>query len=315
MAARSKKGMKDPSPSKPYKASPLTSDPLRRPRATVLSGKKSLLDDTFFSQLAKEAAAEESDVSEADPQILLDRMKDMDDMDAEIFGGKKPKSAPAKDSGMSRSVEVEPKPEEKTTGAKRGHSAPESEQKPPPGPAGPARPFKRFSFDDVEDPLAGLLSDEDEAVAKKTPSPGTKAPQEPSPVRATAAPLPAPVRPSPAARRKDDLTFEEDTDDLMDALGFGDSPEGPQKEEGAAPRPARSKLDELLGRGTSPKLLERPQTGERKEFKLDPKYQKQPEKEDTWGTRTSPSAPTSPHWSPVLRGVIPPHVCPILRRG
>ncbi|MEE6521430.1 hypothetical protein FKM82_019640 [Ascaphus truei] len=69
----------------------------------------------------------------------------------------------------------------------------------------------------------------------------------------------------------------------MDALGFGDSPEGPQKEEGAAPRPARSKLDELLGRGTSPKLLERPQTGERKEFKLDPKYQKQPEKEDHLG--------------------------------
>lgn len=41
-------------------------------------------------------------------------------------------------------------------------------------------------------------------------------------------------------------------------------------------RPARSKLDELLGRGSVAKILERPGTGECKEFKLDKKYQKQP---------------------------------------
>lgn len=40
------------------------------------------------------------------------------------------------------------------------------------------------------------------------------------------------------------------------------------------PLPARSKLDELLGRGTAAKLLTRPATGERREFKLDKKYQK-----------------------------------------
>lgn len=40
------------------------------------------------------------------------------------------------------------------------------------------------------------------------------------------------------------------------------------------PLPARSKLDELLGRGTAAKLLTRPGTGERREFKLDKKYQK-----------------------------------------
>lgn len=40
------------------------------------------------------------------------------------------------------------------------------------------------------------------------------------------------------------------------------------------PVPARSKLDELLGRGTAAKLLPRPGTGERREFKLDKKYQK-----------------------------------------
>lgn len=41
-------------------------------------------------------------------------------------------------------------------------------------------------------------------------------------------------------------------------------------------RPARSKLDELLGRGSVAKILELPGTGEGKEFKLDKKYQKQP---------------------------------------
>lgn len=41
-------------------------------------------------------------------------------------------------------------------------------------------------------------------------------------------------------------------------------------------RPARSKLDELLGRGSVAKILEQPGTGERREFKLDKKYQKQP---------------------------------------
>uniref|UniRef100_A0A803SVW7 Fas binding factor 1 n=1 Tax=Anolis carolinensis TaxID=28377 RepID=A0A803SVW7_ANOCA len=48
-------------------------------------------------------------------------------------------------------------------------------------------------------------------------------------------------------------------------------------------RPARSMLDELLGQGTAKTLLERPSTGERKEFKLDKKYQKQADKEAILG--------------------------------
>lgn len=40
------------------------------------------------------------------------------------------------------------------------------------------------------------------------------------------------------------------------------------------PLPARSKLDELLGRGTAAKLLARPGTREHREFKLDKKYQR-----------------------------------------
>lgn len=41
-------------------------------------------------------------------------------------------------------------------------------------------------------------------------------------------------------------------------------------------RPARSKLDELLGRSSVAKILEQPGMGERREFQLDKKYQKQP---------------------------------------
>lgn len=57
------------------------------------------------------------------------------------------------------------------------------------------------------------------------------------------------------------------------------SPSLPVHREG--PLPARSKLDELLGRGTAAKLLAHPGAGEHREFKLDKKYQK-PEGEDAW---------------------------------
>lgn len=60
------------------------------------------------------------------------------------------------------------------------------------------------------------------------------------------------------------------------------SPSLPVHREG--PLPARSKLDELLGRGTAAKLLAHPGAGEHREFKLDKKYQK-PEGEDTWRRR------------------------------
>lgn len=41
------------------------------------------------------------------------------------------------------------------------------------------------------------------------------------------------------------------------------------------PLRARTRLDEILGRGTSPRLLERPVTGEKKDT---PQPEKQPEK-------------------------------------
>ncbi|CAH2302139.1 Hypothetical predicted protein [Pelobates cultripes] len=309
MAARRKKGLQDSiddvlgdllgdddfSSPKPQKVSLHKSAPVIRPRSNMLSNpsKKSPLDENYFSQLAKEAE-EESDISEADAQALLESMKDLDDMDAEIFGTKKPKSAPAKNVGMGQGTDIELRKEDKAMVPRRGHSAPESEKKASPAPVAQPRSYKKFSFDDVDDPLAGLLSDEDNGFAKKTKTSGHSGPEiEKKPSSAPAAPshsekrlsfdgtpLSSPVRPSPGSRRKEVLTFDDDTDDIMDALGFGDSPQTPQKKESSTTRPARSKLDELMGLGTAAKLLERPPTGERKEFKLDPKYQKQPEKED-----------------------------------
>ncbi|KAM6317277.1 fas-binding factor 1 isoform 2-T2 [Podargus strigoides] len=90
---------------------------------------------------------------------------------------------------------------------------------------------------------------------------------------------------APVQRRKE-LTFEDDDDDLLDALGFGNGPKGDEKQgkkaEDKEIRPARSKLDELLGRGSVAKILEQPGMGEHKEFELDKKYQKKPEKGKQW---------------------------------
>ncbi|XP_068120343.1 fas-binding factor 1 [Hyperolius riggenbachi] len=294
MASKNKKGLKDsiddvlgdllgdddPATPKQQKTIPRTSASAYKSKITLSSGKnkKSALTDDFFRELAKESA-QESDVSDADPQALLESLKDLDDMDAEIFGTKKPRSAPVKESRMQQSSGKNQKPEEKITGT----SAPGSEKKPQSAPAAPARPYKKFSFDDLDDPLDDLLSDEGPGTSKKLQS----AKSEPEPVKTGGTSVASltrnPGRPSPASRRKDDLDFEEDADDIMDALGIDDGLEGSQKGQRSAIRPARSKLDELMGRGTSAKLLERPPTGDKKEFKLDPKYQKMPEKMDLLG--------------------------------
>uniref|UniRef100_A0A8D0FKT0 Fas-binding factor 1 C-terminal domain-containing protein n=1 Tax=Strix occidentalis caurina TaxID=311401 RepID=A0A8D0FKT0_STROC len=78
---------------------------------------------------------------------------------------------------------------------------------------------------------------------------------------------------TPMWKRKE-LTFEEDGDDLMAALGLGSGPgrDGRQQEV----QPARTKLDELLGRGSMTRTLEVPDLGERREVKLAKEYQKQP---------------------------------------
>ncbi|XP_035694500.1 fas-binding factor 1-like [Branchiostoma floridae] len=96
--------------------------------------------------------------------------------------------------------------------------------------------------------------------------------------------------------KREEISFDDDDDDLMGTMGFDDSPRQEKKvvqkkqedqedlqQQIAAEeeqdqldddgKSAKSRFDALLGVGTAKKLLERPGTGERKEFSLD-KYKK-----------------------------------------
>ncbi|XP_051744972.1 fas-binding factor 1 homolog isoform X4 [Ctenopharyngodon idella] len=243
-----------------------------RPAAVLMSrsGKRSLLDDDFFSKLAEEAERDEegSDVSEADPAALLDSMKNIDDMDADLFSSKKkPSSAPVQ------------RKEVKGGASKAGDKSKTTEvKKPSSAPASTARAYKKFSFlddegggvdppppdeDNVDDSLDDLLGDLEhkQKTMKKTERPRSSSPAVPQKTETAS--------PAAAVRKRDDLTFD-DEDDLMDALGFGETNKThgnglTLKKESDPPLRARTKLDEILGRGTSPRLLERPVTGEKKE--------------------------------------------------
>ncbi|KAF5906035.1 fas-binding factor 1 isoform X1, partial [Clarias magur] len=258
---------------------------LRRPAGVLRtqSGKRNLLDDDFFSKLAEEAEkdAEDSDVSEADPKALLESMKDMDDMDADLFGSKKkPSSAPAQ-SRTSRTGMSKPGDKNKTN--------PEIEDRKPssaPPASSAVRSYRKFSFmddgneddgdddeisaakqEDLNDPMDELLNDPDEEQPKSIPSGKAGKQQSSSPAvqkkEAQAASVPTP-------KKRNELNFDDDGDDLMDALGFSDAPKGGgrglvPKKESDAPQRSRTRLDEILGIGTSPRLLERPVTGEKKD--------------------------------------------------
>ncbi|XP_007454391.1 PREDICTED: fas-binding factor 1 [Lipotes vexillifer] len=223
---------------------------------------KSLLEDDAFSTRAGLAGAdaEVSDISDADPQALLQAMKDLDEMDADLLGLKKSNLASSKRSAKGSGKEEQPSPLK---------------------PAGVLTANEKH----LEDPLAGLLSDDEEGIAKKLPGTESKTAsiKSPAPARDQAPSIPLTPGNTPV-RKKEELLFD-DGDDIMATLGFGDSPKAETRHTGdqEGPLPARSKLDELLGRGTAAKLLARPGTREHREFKLDKKYQRPQDKEDTGG--------------------------------
>ncbi|XP_054832973.1 fas-binding factor 1 isoform X2 [Eublepharis macularius] len=242
----------------------------------------------------KEAVAEDPDISDVDPDDLLETLKDMDAMEADLLGIKKTNSGPIqkpiKDAEKSQPL-IEPAVAKKAVVNERGDSVSGMDKKPSTVAATSKQLKQKLSFEDIDDPLAGLLSDEEEDMVKKVYSSGIKSSPETNAGTPKEKGTPLPATPGRAAvapeRKKEELVFEDDGHDLMDALGFGDSSKAEMKagrkgEEGE-PRPARSMLDELLGRGTATKPLERPSIGEAKEFKLDKKYKKQADKEDIWG--------------------------------
>ncbi|XP_075418349.1 fas-binding factor 1 isoform X2 [Tenrec ecaudatus] len=278
-------------PEKPIKLTPrASSTPGGSQPLPSRTRTKSLLEDDFFGTMAGlvGADAEVSDVSDADPQAVLQGLKDMDDMDADLLGLKKPSPASSK-TAVKASGKEEPPAMPRPAPGEKGDAAPLKKPPPAPGSGGGSSGFgaqhRKFPFEDTEDPLAGLLSDEEEDVAKQLPRPEHKAapPRSPSPVKDRGPSVPLTPGDTPV-RKKDELMFD-DGDDLMAALGFGDNPKVERGQAGdqEVPRPARSKLDELLGRGTAARLLMRPGTGQHREFTLDRKYQRPQDKDDAWG--------------------------------
>ncbi|XP_051888711.1 fas-binding factor 1 isoform X2 [Pristis pectinata] len=275
--------------------------PRRSATMTSRTNKKSLLDDDFFNKLAQEAGKDndESEISEVDHQALLETMKDIDDMDADLFGKKKNLPSVPNQPAGNHAVTEDSKPESSRT-AHRPATVKDlsgQDERHHPTATTSRHHYKKFTFDasdeedvglrmtkqDIDDPLAGILSDEEEEPKKPAVS-GQKPSLSNIDLQAHKKEQKVPSSSAvTTSQRKDELFFDDEGVDLMNALGFGDSPETSKqlkRVEEETLRPARSKLDELLGRGTAKKLLERPSTGERKEFKLDPKYKKTQEKED-----------------------------------
>ncbi|XP_060108089.1 fas-binding factor 1 [Heteronotia binoei] len=254
--------------------------------------KKDLLDDDFFSKMAheKEMEAEDPDISDVDPEALLETLEDMDAMDADLLGIKKPNSGPIQ-KPMKDVAKSQPLSERtrfaKKTGADEKDSERGMDKKPSTAPAMSKQLKQKLSFEDVDDPLAGLLSNGEEDMVKIS---ATKSTPETNAGISKEKGVSLPATPGHAAvaeQKREELKFEDDGNGLMDTLGLGDSfraeLKAGRKGDNGEPRPARSMLDELLGRGTSTKLLERLNRGEPKEFKLDKKYKKQADKEDSWG--------------------------------
>ncbi|XP_030264772.1 fas-binding factor 1 homolog isoform X2 [Sparus aurata] len=230
--------------------------------------------DNIFSMLAEEVGkdggdSKDSDVSAADPNDILKNM-DLDDMDADLFAPiKKPSSAPAQTNPFGNEGPKKQR-DEKLDGAEEG---PKGGKKPNSAPSSTAQNYKKFTFSDPDDPLADLLDDllPDEVKPESKPSI-----QRAKPVKSAPSPASSHILKTEtpkAAKTRGDITFDDDKDDLMDVLGIDREKNNASKKETAlwsnkeseAPMRARTRLDEILESLTSPRLLERPPTGERKD--------------------------------------------------
>ncbi|XP_074746101.1 fas-binding factor 1 homolog isoform X3 [Strix uralensis] len=287
-------GYDDESPVNSVRTSQLARGSSGRARGTSSpASQSSFVEEDFFSRFPAEdvEAAEGSSASGGEPQALLQSLKDMDNLEADLLGISRPDSGPGKPivkgPGKCDSSGGAVKTAGKLLAPGKGESGPAMEKPQSSFPA--SQQYREFNFEDLDDPLSGLLSDEEQDAPKKPCPTGTKSisekkteqskEKEPPPAQmslCTAAPV----------QSRKELTFEDDGDDLMAALGLGSGPGRDEKQTKKAEeeevRPARAMLDELLGRGSVARILEEPGLGEHREFKLEKKYQKQPEKEEGW---------------------------------
>lgn len=176
------------------------------------------------------ADAEVSSVSDADPQVFLQNMKDLDSMDDDLFGRMKshPPSGKGTAKGSGKEGPSNPKPADTLTASEKGDTIPA--KKPPPSSSKFGLQYKKFSFEDFEDPLAGLLSDEEEETAKRLPVMESKLAPKSQSAAAGQGPS-VPLTPGDTPIRKKEPLFD-DGDDIMTTLGFEDSPKAGNKKTG-----------------------------------------------------------------------------------
>ncbi|XP_008414883.2 fas-binding factor 1 homolog isoform X2 [Poecilia reticulata] len=221
--------------------------------------------NSMFSRMAEEVRRddlESSDVSEADPSDVLKNLKDMDDLEADLFPSrKKPplqtKSVgnedPVKDSAVLESNANLEGADEATGGGKKPNTAPSSSA------------HKYNDFFDLDDPLADSLDDLLPDETRPEPKARQSKPDKSVPPASAS---------SPVLRSQTTKTAKkEDKDDLLDALGFErhkddprkkESPLWSSKEKSEAPQRPRTRIQDILDASTSARLP----TGERKDEKL-----------------------------------------------
>ncbi|KAM6413712.1 fas-binding factor 1 homolog [Rhynochetos jubatus] len=275
-------GSDDESPVKSAGASQLAGGSRGRAWGTSSqASKKSFPEGDSFNRLPAEDVTrdEGSSACDVDPQALLQALKDMDDMEADLLGTSKSSSGLGKTAvkgpGRCDSSGGAVRNTGKLLAPEKGASVPAVEKQPLSSPPA-SQQYKKFNLEDSDDPLAGLLPEREQDAPKKPLPTGTE--KKPAWSKEKEPPQTSLRTVAPVKKR---VTFEDDGDDLLDAMGFGsgskrDEKQGKKAEEEEV-RPA-----ELLGRSSVAKLLEQPGTGERREFKLGEKSQKQPEKEDGW---------------------------------
>ncbi|XP_030840350.1 fas-binding factor 1 homolog [Strongylocentrotus purpuratus] len=186
-----------------------------------------------------------------------------------------------------------------------------------PGRSKPESTSFDFGEFDEDDPLAGLLSDDEDAVKPKNKKPVTKAtkaaasgpavkqdpPANPAPASMketlgasqsedslldttprerdkSKGPPASKSRAKPSTKRSDDIDFGDDDDGILDGLGFDDTPRDLPKMD-KEQEAAKAKVSDLFGKTS---ILDKPPAskGRSKEFTLDSKYKK---------PQTAPSAP------------------------
>uniref|UniRef100_UPI0031B81D2F Fas binding factor 1 isoform 8 n=1 Tax=Rattus norvegicus TaxID=10116 RepID=UPI0031B81D2F len=126
-----------------------------------LSSKAKFLPKDSAGGLAA-ADAEVSSDSDADPQVFLQNMKDLDSMDDDLFGRMKshPPSGKGTAKASGKEVPSKPKPAGTLTADEKGDAIPT--KKPPPASSRFGLQYKKFSFEGIRvlsppPPLSGLL--------------------------------------------------------------------------------------------------------------------------------------------------------------